>query len=249
MTAPTTVYEDNDKAAHSIMEYLRASHPSLKDTLSLRPFNRFSTAFTEWWFIARGADWPAYRSSKLCVHKFQDTDEDDMVLYTGFYVEKGLGKELKGMPDVKQNLIMESDWYWYRLLQYAEDGSLGQPIKRTIDDSQCPVWLYLETYEFNQIPKLDSDRKSPNDSIVFATNSAGTELAISRPGKKILSQLNECRNFRELARQLSAMEDSPYFWINLVIGIHLQYGNEAIGEWGAEEIWHNALEPWITWVG
>lgn len=249
MTAPTTVFENNDKAAHAIMEYLKISRPSLKDTLSLRPFNRFSTAFTEWWFIHRGAGWPAYRSSKLCVHKFQEPAEESMMLYTGFYVEKGLGKELLGMQDVKQNLIMESDWYWYRFLQQAEDGSLGQPIKRTIDDSQCPVWLCLDAYEFNKVPKLDSDRQPSGDSIVFATSSVGTDILLSRPGKKILSQLNECRNIRELARQLSAMEDSPYFWINLVIGIHLQYGTEAIGEWGAEEIWHNALEPWSTWVG
>jgi hypothetical protein len=249
MTAPTIVYENNDRAAHSILEYLRASHPSLKDTFSLRPFNRFSTAFTEWWFIARGADWPAYSSSKICVHKFQAPDDDDIMLHTGFYVEKGLGSELLGMQGVKRNLIMESDWDWYRFLQRAEDGSLGQPIRRTIVNSKCPVWVCLDAYEFNKVPEVDSDRQSSSDSILFSTNSLGTNIVLSRPGEKTLSQLNECSNIQELAQQLSAMEDSPYYWINLVIGIHLQYGNEVIGEWGAEEIWHNALEPWSTWIG
>jgi len=60
--------------------------------------------------------------------------------------------------------------------------------------------------------------------------------------------LNNCTNLSELAQRLERLAELDYFWVNLTIGIRLQYGTSVSGSWGAAEIWQNALEPWNPWV-
>ena len=50
MPAPRIKFENNDKAAHAISHYLDELRPS-PQRFALRPYNRFSTEFTEWWFV------------------------------------------------------------------------------------------------------------------------------------------------------------------------------------------------------
>lgn len=162
MSAPQIQFENNDKAAHAISRHLDELHPS-PQRFALRPYNRFSTEFTEWWFVPNRTDWPAYRYSKLFVHKFQPLSEAPKEFYTGFYVEKGLGKQLLGMAEVKQTNVMQDNWYWYEFVRHAKSGEMDTAIQEVFARSQRPVVVSLNVYEFNRVPELDTERQKPHD--------------------------------------------------------------------------------------
>jgi len=245
MRGQQAIFENNDEAAHAIFRYLSELRPSL-NRFTLRPFNHYSPEFTEWWFIP-STDWPAYRYSKLCVHKFPRCAEETKWLYTGFYMEQGLDGELAGLPGVKHSLIMQPNWYWYEFLHHAKKGEMDSALVEVLERSQCPVLLTLDVYEFNHVPSPDEECPAPYDWIEYSIHSCETDFQLTRAGNKVLAQLNACTSMKELAQQLETM-DLRYFWANLVIGIRLQYGTAMKGSWGAAEIWHNALEPWNPWV-
>jgi len=248
MPVPTVRFENNDKAAHAISHYLDEMHPS-PQRFALRPFNRFSTEFTEWWFIPNKTEWPAYRYSKLFVHKFQAQPEEARWFYAGFYVEKGLGKKLAGMPDVKQNEIMQDNWYWHNFIRHAKSGEIDNALQEVLTRSQCPVVVSLNVYEFNHVPKPDTERRDPHDWIEFVVHYPNSAFQTARAGTEILRELNTVANLSQLAQRLETLNGLDYFWLNLLIGTRLQYGTFTSGTWGAAEIWHNALEPWNSWVG
>lgn len=246
MPVPRIRFGNNDKAAHAVLHYLDNLRPSLQ-RFALRPYNRFLPDFTEWWLIPQ-SDWPAYRYSKLFFHRFQQSATKSKWFYTGFYVEKGLGKQLTGMADVNIRHIMQDDWYWYDFVRHTKGGEMDSAVREVLLRSQQPVVVSIDAYEFNCVPEPDTDRQLPHDWIVFTVHSEKIDFQITRPSSETLIELNGCANLRELGQCLEGLKDLDYFWLNLLIGIRLQYGAETSGTWGAAEIWHNALEPWNPWI-
>ena len=39
-----------------------------------------------------------------------------------------------------------------------------------------------------------------------------------------------------------------WHWLNLYIGVQVQYSEDDTGDWGARELWLNALEPWMPFI-
>jgi len=247
MSAPKIKFENNDKAAHAVFHYLDKLRPS-PQRFALRPYNRFLPQFTEWWLIPNKREWPAYRHSKLFFHRFQPSSEETEWFYTGFYVERGLGKQLTGMAGVKKTHIMHGDWYWHDFISQAKAGDLDSAIQEVLLRSGRPVVVSMDVYGFNQVPEPDTERQLPHDWIEFVVHSQDSDFQIAQPGREILAQLNSCVSLSELAQHLETLTELDYFWLNLLIGIRLQYGTDISGTWGAAEIWHNALEPWNSWV-
>lgn len=245
MSTPKIKFENNDKAAHAVSHYLDKLRPS-PQRFALRPYNRFLPQFTEWWLIPNN-EWPAYRYSKLFFHRFQLSSEDTEWFYTGFYVERGLGKQLAGMAGVKKTHIMHGDWYWHDFINQAKAGEMDSAIREVLLRSECPVVLSMDVYGFNQVPEPDTERQLPYDWIEFVVRSQDSDFQIAQPGSEVLAQLNSCVSLSELAQQLETLTELDYFWLNLLIGIRLQYGAES-GTWGSAEIWRNALEPWNPWI-
>jgi hypothetical protein len=246
ISAPKIVYDNNDKVAHAVSHYLDGLHPS-PQRFALRPYNRFLPQFTEWWLIPSN-EWPAYRYSKLFFHRFQPAPERTEWFYTGFYVERGLGEQLASLADVKKTHIMHGDWYWHDFIRQAKAGEMDSAVQEVLLNSQRPVVLSMDVYGFNQVPEPDTERQPPYDWIEFVIHSQDGHFRLGQPGSEILAQLNSCVNLSELAQCLEALTELDYFWVNLLIGIRLQYGTEADGSWKAAEIWHRALEPWNSWV-
>ena len=102
--------------------------------------------------------------------------------------------------------------------------------------------------EFNEIPKQDTEIKSPHDYIQFSISSQDAKIRLEHKGLKLFSKFKECNSIKEIVQTLDTMEGLSFFWIDLYIGIQLQYGTEKGGKWSAADIWHNALEPWEPWI-
>jgi hypothetical protein len=246
MTVPAVVFDNNDGVAHAVLQHVSKLRPS-PQRFTLRPYQYQAPKFTEWWLVP-STEWPAYRFSKLCFHQYRPAPE---YLHTGFYIEKGLGSEVAGLPDVKPKHVIHPNWYWYKFLARAESGESETPFREVLGRSGCSITVAVDVYEFNRVPETAEERQRPDDMIEYIIGSAGSANRRFEPiveGAKVLSALNECTDLCDLACRLRDMPDLNWYWINLVIGIKLRYGDESIGTWGAGEIWHNALEPWLDWV-
>jgi hypothetical protein len=247
MSIPIVKFGNNDDAAHAVFNYLNKSDPLL-NKFTLRPFNRFIPEFSPWWFFPKSEGWPVYHCSKLFVHSFYPQSDEDNLLYVGYYVEKGLGKELSGMSGVKNSNIMESNWYWHEFINNAKNNIYDEPVKEVIGLSGCQIWVTITANEFNEVPEPDTEIKSPHDYVQFSIHSQDPKLKLEQQGQKLLSEFNECKGINEIVQISEAMEGLSFFWINLYIGIQLKYGTDKEGTWSAADIWHNALEPWEPWT-
>lgn len=244
MVTPDTRFLNNYIAAHRVAEHV-APH-----RFSLRPYNRFMPDFTEWWFFTAGrtGSWPAYRFSKLFIQTFRPISDGGPLMYAGFYVEKGYDPELATLHGMKSTYIMRSDWYWHEFLDRASMARYDQSIREVQQRSGCPVWISIDIQEFNRPPELDAERPPFHDIVQFTVLSAGLDLHIELPARTTLMRLNACDDIPAVAQCLRTMADLRFFWVNFQIGILLKYGQDAPGAWGAAELWHNALDPWDSWV-
>jgi len=241
MTDPIAAFENNDKVAHAVLSFIRESHESYGH-LVLRPFNRFDTAYTEWWIIPSN-EWPAYRFSKLCFHRRPRSP--DGALYVGYYVEKGLGQSLHGLPGVQIKHMMRDDWYWHKFLSDASSGLIEGTAREVCNNAGTAVRTLLEVHEFNKVPEPDRERSEPSDWIEFAIQFSNFEWVLVRPGQNVLSAVNESEGISSLARQVDALRDFDFYWLDWVIGVRLCYGQEASQGWEAPDIWNKVLRMWL----
>lgn len=143
---------------------------------------------------------------------------------------------------------MQDNWYWFRFLRYMENGDFDDAIRRVQEYSQSPVHLGMEAYPFNKVPDPDKERPSSQDSLDFLVSTPNIKLEIFKPAKGVLSEFKECSDLRALAEKLNFSADVHYFWIDLHLGVYLQYGTKETGHWESRQIWRNSLEPWIEWI-
>ncbi len=235
-----TTFENNDKVAHAVWEFIQ--HQGLA-SFTLRPFNRFNTAFTEWWLIP-ATEWPAYKYGKLCFHRYPRTPEG--VLYSGYYVEKGLGSQLNGLPNVQKKHLMQGDWQWHEFVNRSLDGEINKVIKELSDMNLARIRVLVEIHAFNKVPKVDMERSAPSDTIEFEITAPGLQWQLIQPGKSNLAKFNGAGSLRDLLERIYKERDLDYFWIDLVIGARFRYGNNS--GWDASDIWMKVLQPWTDFV-
>jgi len=236
------IYENNDKVAHAIQEYIRGQG---RWPFTPRPFNRFDTAFTEWWLVPV-TEWPAYKYGKLCFHKYPRTA--DGVLYTGYYVEKGLGLQLTEFHGVQKNHIMKSDWRWYEFVDWARSGKIDEVLERINDISQTRVRVLIEIHAFNKVPEPDTERSTPSDTIEFEIAPLGSKWQLIQSGQSVLRKFNGAVNIGDLVERMSDENTLDYFWMDLVVGVRFRYGGGSSPGWSASDVWMKTLQPWVELV-
>lgn len=241
MSFPVAKFKNNDLAAHSVLAHLD-QYPPVPEQFCARPFNQYSPDFSRWWFVPDTA-WPAYKRGKL---SFRQCPWNSSAMYVGYYVEKGFDQSIAKISGVKPNLIVQSDWHWRSFLRNATNGDLDSAGEEVIRRSACPLSLLVEVYGVNSIPKPGVQERA-DESARFEAKSTGGEYEIVAPGRDTLRRLNGCRTPRDIAVRLEE-PDFRFFWVDLHIGISIQYGSEEAGTWGASDIWHNALAPWRPWI-
>ncbi len=217
------IYENNDRTAHAVQEFVLSQG---RWSFSLRPFNRFATAFTEWWLVP-APEWPAYKYGKLCFHKYPRTA--DGVLFTGYYVEKGLGVRLTGLPDVQKSHIMQSDWRWYEFVDWVSKGKVDKVVEQVRDLSQASIRVLVEIHAFNKVPEPDTERTAPSDAIEFEIASLDSRWQLIQPGQSTLAKFNRAVSIVDLMEGMIGEKDLDYFWMDLVIGC-LLYTSDAADE-------------------
>ncbi len=245
MSTPASKYENNERAAHAVSRHLDALRPS-PQRFSLRPYNRFDPAFTTWWFVP-STDWPAYSRGKLFLQSDTTTSEEPF-LTAGYYLEKGLGSVLRSIPEVKASNVMDDGWYWHRFMKSAAVGEAEHTVAEVAQRSGRPVVIHLAGWPFNSVPQLDEELPPHDDALELVVGSGPGDVQPAELLGTLFRPLSGCTSLREIGQRFDQLEKLDFYWIDLTIGIKLKYGTPSTGEWGAPEIWRNALEPWDSWV-
>ena len=243
MEVPTTVFQNNEQAARAVHDHLDHLYPD-GHRFTRRPYQYQAPEFTHWWFVP-STDWPAYRHSKLFIRQMRSDPE---FLYTGYRVERGLGTQLASVPDVRRQHIMQPNWYWFEFLRHAQAGDLDAPLREVLDRSKLPLIISMLLWEFNHAPLPDEEPGAPHDYAEFAIRSQDLQFEAAVKGTKILRQVNQCSDLRELGQHFDGSEETDWYWVDLFIGVKLRYGDEETGTWRARDIWRNAMEPWQPWI-
>lgn len=127
MSLPRTRFQNNQEAAHAISNHIEPHN------FSVRPFNRFLPAFSDWWFVRKGkSNWPASHLPKLFISRLKLDGMSSPNMYTGFYIEKGFGRAVATVSGVPEGCIMDPEWHWDGFIdrlsqnQYEEPGNLRE---------------------------------------------------------------------------------------------------------------------------
>jgi hypothetical protein len=243
---PSVPFENNHKLAHGVLDFLQDS--PIRGRLSLRPFNRYSTAFTNWWLVPSPADWPAYHHSKLCFFMMPAQSPDGRSVLTGYYVEKGLHPSLRGLPDVKAPHIMGDDWYWHAFPSVTNDPEFFDAARLTLSLTSLPLLLVLDAYAFNKAPEPDEPSGNPSDTLVFRIADPKLQLMLDREPSADLSPFARHRSIYDLVADLHDSTDMRFFWLDLRIGIELAFKAPSQPIWHAREVWGMTLAPWLPWI-
>ncbi|HNQ63900.1 MAG TPA: hypothetical protein PLA81_03365 [Syntrophorhabdaceae bacterium] len=243
---PESCFKDNKEAGHAIYKYTDTL--AMGNKLWLRPYNRYMPEATEWWLIP-DKEWPAYHNGKLFIWRTPPYSSSPGLLYAGYYVEHGLDKEVGNLPSVNKKLVMTERWYWHEFLKQSKSGAVDDMARSVSMNSGFPVTIFLKAYEFNRIHEPDKESGIPFDSLEFRLDPNKEGLHAALRGSKILKQVNASRDVAEMANILDDKKEFSFFWIDVMIGVLLHYkGTNQDSEWGAEEIWHKALKPWLPFV-
>jgi hypothetical protein len=241
MSVPMIKYRNNDLAAHAVYRYIRGGQPA-GGRLTLRPFNRFDPQFTEWWLIP-SSEWPAYRYGKLF---FLQSEVVTDWMFTGLYVEKGLGQQLSGL--VKDNHRMGANWFWHEFLNAMLDGSLDTSMRAVQEHVGVPLRVYLNLYASNHVPDPDTGIDKPDDQLEFVVGEADLRFTTAHEGQDELAPLNGAQNLQDLAKHFMGLQNMSWYWGNWMIGTYVRYSTDDTGDWNAADLWHKLLEPWLPWV-
>lgn len=241
MTVPLMYFRNNELAAHAVYNHIRDGGLSRR-RLSLRPYNRFDTKFTEWWLIP-ATEWPAYRYGKLA---FGQSDSNPNWMFTGYYIERGLGSQLLDLT--KANQLLGKDWFWHEFLKDALSGALDPPMRTIHERAGVQLRVYVNVYEFNHVPDPETGANVPDDQLEFIVGEGDLDFTSVLKGKDVLAPLNNAKNLPDLIASFVGLKSMNWYWSNWLIGTYVQYSADDTGDWNAADLWYRLLEPWVPWV-
>jgi hypothetical protein len=140
---------------------------------------------------------------------------------------------------------MNSQWAWHDFAAKARDGAADSTVVEMAARSRRPVIIRVDAWEFNHVPKLDEDRPTADHWSELIVVDGSVQPAVV--GGRVLRPLAGSRSLAEMVTNLEQIDGIDYYWIDLGILVALQRSENRSGDWGAVEIWDNALEPWNHW--
>lgn len=240
MPVASVAYRDHEATARAVDRHIRELRPPVRH-LALRPHDYRASSFPEWWLVP-GTDRTPWRHGRLCFRRLSATPR---TMVAGFYLERGYGRQLAEM--LAPEALLDSGWFWYRFLNDALGGAFDAPLRTSLERTGGPLLVHLDLYHFND--RSVAGQVQPDDRLTFALRDAELVLHPVEPPDDELTFLNYPMQLKDLALQIESLEGVSWYWIDLLIGVHLRYDTpEAPEVWDAAALWHNALAPWLPWA-
>jgi hypothetical protein len=247
---PKSAYPNTQSAAYAMRDWINDGH-RLAKRLTARPWNFYEPTNTDWWLIP-STEWPAYRHAKL----FFRAREANRVLYTGFYVEKGLSPRVAAAYPTGKKLIMQSDWTWHVFFEQLAGAGVTSTITSLATHSESSVRIELFAHLVEDpgsydpyAPPMDYSR------VAFDTWGDSLTLVDSVLQGKMFAQVVESKTLSALTQALAYFPDADWTWVNLSLGIRLEMAPLVLDghslpadAWDASAIWEKCLQPWKPWI-
>jgi len=230
---------------------------------SPRPWNRFDPERSDWWIVP-STDWPAYRYGK---GMFKPTKLFPGHVLCCLNVEKGFGHIVaEAYPQLtKAGHIIDEHWAWFDFLKGLEDGSIARAVQVVAQATNKPVILEIsagypgspgdfEPHSLLQCGELEEEecRSEADGGLVgFTVGGDALEKLEERCIRDVMVPVVECRRLSELPRAFQSTSELPWAWIDVYIGTLILLAPDAQVArtyWGASEIWHKLLHPWVRWI-
>lgn len=151
------------------------------------------------------------------------------------------------MVEVPSTHIIQDNWYWQSFLEEVNGESLISATMAIQESADSHVRMLLHAHEFNRVPKEDEPRNFPSDCLEFKIQENSTRLRLIYAAENIISPLNNVVDTGELVDTISKL-DLRFRWIDWIIGVPFEYGEDSDISWGAGQLWNYMLSPWIPWV-
>lgn len=243
-------FPNTQSAAYALHEWINENHFVAK-RLTARPWNRYEPLNTDWWLVP-STGWPVYRHSKF----FFRPRDNGRVLYTGFYVEKGLSPKIAAAYPTGKRLIMGDDWAWHRFFDSLGSGVVAAAITSVNTGSGLPVRLEVDAH-FVEDPGSYDPYAPPMDHsrAAFDTADGSLNLVDSVLQGAMFEQVVQCQDVTELAGALKRLPDADWSWVNVNLGVRLSMAplvpedsSTAQSGWDAPAIWERCLMAWKQWI-
>lgn len=236
------MFTDNEQAAQAVYKHILAAQPPLRH-LTLRLYNPDHVKFSDWWLVP-SRTWPPHPHSRLL---FRQSRVTSGAMFAGFHIAKGLGRQLPGI--VSDDVMMTPQWYWHEFLNEVQGGVFDGVLRDVGQRTGLPVVVRLELSELSHVPDVTGYRPQiVDDALEFTVREAGGSLERVEAARNILAPLNEAQHLRDLVWPIIGLRNPTWYWIDWLMGVRVDYGAPDVEGWGAAELWHNALEPWLRWV-
>jgi len=229
---------------------------------SARPWNRFEPENTDWWIVP-STDWPAYRYGKG-MFKFSERFPDRVLCCLN--VEKGFGRIAAEVYTelIRRGHIVDKGWTWFTFLEGLVDGGVARAARMVGEETDNPVilevsaWYTSSPTDFEPHPLLDPETlaaecRSPLDGgrVWFAVVGEELEKLEERCIKDVMVPVVACRRLANLSKALRSTRQFSWTWIDIYIGTLVSLapsGQASTGYWGASDIWHKLIRPWLPWI-
>ena len=249
MPPPTLGFQNNHKLAHALSESLQdLGGPS---NLALRPYNRFSTAFTTWWLVPAKDEWPAYHLSKLCLHPVPKASQDSPEILAGLQMEKGLTPKIADLPDVNPSHIIRPHWRVHSLPPPPFRDKILDSARLVLTRSQQPLFVMIDASACNRVPDPDAPAATPDDRALWLIKDQSLALVPEGSPTTGLAGSSDSSDLGSLIKEIFQHPSLDFFWLDLRLGVLvLLSGQDGVrGSWLVSDLWRSTLEPWLPILG
>jgi hypothetical protein len=246
---PAVTFPNVHTLAHALTDVI----PDLgaPTNIALRPYNRYSTAFTTWWLVPSRTDWPAYHLSKLCMAPLVESLEPSFELLVGIEFEKGLAPSLAGLPEVDSSHIIKASWRWNSLSSPSFRDKLSACTQSALQASEEHLLVKVDAYAFNRVPDSEKPAVVPDDTGLWFIENSALALIPESPPTSELAFLTPSRDLFSLVDSLLNHRPLDFFWIELRLGHRILLSPEGLSQqkWSARDLWLVTMKPWLPILG
>jgi len=161
--------------------------------------------------------------------------------------------------------IIDKDWAWFAFLEGLKDSTVSHAAQLVAEGSNNQVILEISAGyptspdDFDPYSLLDYEElsdegcRSPIDGGLVWFTVVGDELnkLEERCIRDIMAPIVTCRRLSDLPMAFQRSKQLPWAWIDIFIGTLVSVvPNDQMpsGCWGASDIWHKLLRPWLPWI-
>ncbi len=213
------------------------------------PYNRFQWETSESWWLVPAPDRLAFRYAKIVVTSASRVAGPGL-LFTGLYVEKGLGPALVSARYYPDDWFIGPTWRWHGVLRDLAGGQFKSAVALASRQLGEPVDIRVDAH----VPIAGPARLRPSHDLLAFECEDGDRLrpamtTLPSAQHQFLGDAKGAVTLGQLAESLQAIPNGDTAWVNLYIGRAFEKSGLAdVAALDAVQLVNRLLEPLAPWI-